>query len=268
MTVTTGTIAIGSTGSVTGISTLTTGTNGTFAINSGGTLTAGAYVNNNGYFISENGFSTNASMTFTGTGTVSGDYTHSTGTLGAGADGTAGILTFANGLTLSGGTVKLDINNPAGVGILGGANDELQVLGDLTLSSTPGNILVRILGSAPTAADVGKNFPIMSVGGTLNGLANLANFNVGATTRGNYTVIQDPTIPSQLDIHIAGLGSGGANLTWTGTSNANWDLNTSTNWVDSTGSPNTYFDGDTVNFISTGTGKPSRSKARYCPPRW
>src|SRR5581483_9281576 len=209
----------------------------------------------------DNGLGTPKNVTLTGTGNIWGNYVHSAGTINANTDGTAGVLTFNNDLTLSpGGNIGVDVTNPGGVGAVGGVNDLLKVLGNFTLNApTVGSspiVRVKFLGTTPTASDVGKTFPFLQYSGTGTGVdaATLAKFQVTAGIRGSFEVVPDGTLAKTLDIKIDGITVGAANLLWTGNLGNNWDVNSTANFK-AGNSPATYLDGDNVTFDSTGTTK-------------
>ena len=90
--ITGGTLALGSSGSIANSSTLYVGSGSTFDVSANSSFAVGA------------------SQTLTGNGNVNGSVSLGPGTINPGTVGTAGTLTFNNGLTLNGGSLNFDLS--------------------------------------------------------------------------------------------------------------------------------------------------------------
>ncbi|HEV2693338.1 MAG TPA: autotransporter-associated beta strand repeat-containing protein, partial [Verrucomicrobiae bacterium] len=191
------------------------------------------------YDVSGNGAYT-LSSTLSGSGAVFGLLTASSGTINPGGTGTAGTLTFSNGLVELG-----NINNTIELSTPAGANDSLSVVGNLTLSGT--NIItISKLGGGVIPSGI---YPLINYSGSLVG--GLTNFSV--TAAGVTGTLTNP--PGQIAVIVAPAARGATNLTWTGDGIANnWDT-TSTNWINGS-SYFTFQAGDSVTFNSTGSSNP------------
>ena len=241
-TITAGTLQVG-TGTTGGIGTGALVTNAGVAFNLSGNQSVGA-VSGTGT-ITQNGAGT---LTFTGIDSHSGATTLTAGTLNAAGGITgngplsisSGLFAFGGGtgnpigtaaissLTQSGGTVSLDVS--------GGTSDTITVSGDYT--STGGGIAVNVL-STPTT-----DVPFTLVNYTGNLTAHPAITVTGlAGSRLTYSVDYGTGAGSAITITFTGTAG---NLTWTGSTNANWDLATA-NWSNGVG-PDIFNQLDNVTF--------------------
>lgn len=147
--------------------------------------------------------------------------------------GTAGTLTIGNGLTLTGGSLNLDLNgsnNTTG----GGVNDLLAVTGDLTASGT---VIVSPAFSTTPAANTA--YTIATYTGTLTGASSLIG--------GSRAVAIDTATAGLVNLVYTGAAAG--NLKWNSTTSSAWDVLTSTNWLNSdTNAPDRYYQADHVSF--------------------
>ena len=105
-----------------------------------------------------------------------------------------------------GQTLARDLTAPStGVNVVGGVNDQISVLGNLTVNATAGVtapvVRVNFLGSSSSLA-VGQDYPLFTYNpaNTIN-LSGLANVQVAASIRGQLSLINDTTNNS-LDVQI------------------------------------------------------------------
>jgi autotransporter-associated beta strand protein len=161
------------------------------------------------------------------------------GNLSAGVTPTAGTLTFNGNLELSGGNIVHDTGLTPASG-----NDLVQVTGLTTLTS--GKILPRFpLNAIPAGL---QTYTVLNSTGGFAGSANnlVVDFpgrgaNVTPFTNGNNLQF---TMPENFQVITA-------DISWTGSVNGTWDVETTNNWT--SGSPTTYFDFDDITFPEAGT---------------
>jgi autotransporter-associated beta strand protein len=175
--------------------------------------------------------------TLSGSGTVLGMLTASGGTISPGGVGAAATLTFANGLTESGGTIQqMELSTPSGT------NDLVSITGDLNASGV-NNFVLSGLGGGQIPSGT---YILMTYSGNFNGT--LANFAV-AVAGASATLTN---LPNQIAVIITPPSRSAANLTWVGDGGANaWDVALSTNWVNGA-TPFTFLTGDSVLFNDSG----------------
>jgi autotransporter-associated beta strand protein len=153
-----------------------------------------------------------------------------------------GTLTISNGLALTGGAVlKFDLSDDP-TGTLK-TNDLVQVLGNLTLTSSNRIHIHRLNGALPTSAV----YPLVNYTGTLSG--SLSNLIIEGLP-GVPVALTNP--PGQIALVVKSYRAPAA-LTWTGGLGGNvWDLVTTSNFLN--GAAKDYFaPGDTVRLDATGT---------------
>lgn len=201
-----------------------------------------------------NTFSTAALQQVLGTGTIRGDYNHDEGTIRPGdttqaaaanegptnvAVPTAGSTTFDGGvLTFNGGSIIYDLNPTPGT------DDLLMVTNGSVNHGTGGIVEPNFLAATPAA---GLTYTFLNSTGGFNG--NINNWSVAWPGRGTKpAVFADGNDLKFTTTPIVG----GGDIVWTGTSGANWDVETSQNWSLG-GSPDVYFQGDSVRFDDTGS---------------
>jgi autotransporter-associated beta strand protein len=136
----------------------TTISSGTLALGSGGSIGSSANINVTSgatFDVSAISFALNPGQTLAGNGTVNGSVTNN-GTMAPGTSGTIGALTFNNNLTLnSGGATAVKLNES-----LSPSNDVIAVSGAVTFGGT---LAVSNLGGSLHAGDT---FQLFSKGGT------------------------------------------------------------------------------------------------------
>lgn len=203
--------------------------NGPTAVNAGSLLVTGSGS------LATTGLTVASSATFGGAVTINGAVS-SSGNLLPGGAGTAGTLTINSGLTLSGGSLALDLNganNTTG----GGINDLFAITGNVNASGTV--IVSPVFSSTPS---VNTAYTFGTYTGSLTGAASFA--------AGSRAINIDTTTANQLKLIYTGAASG--NLNWSSTSSSDWDVVSSLNWYN-TGSASTdrYYQADSVTFDNT-----------------
>lgn len=203
--------------------------NGPTAVNAGSLLVTGSGS------LATNGLTVASSATFGGAVTINGAV-NSGGNLLPGGAGTAGTLTINNGLTLTGGSLALDLsgtNNATG----GGINDLFAITGNVNASGT---VIVSPVFSTTPAVNTVYTFGTYT--GTLSGGSSFA--------AGSRAITIDTSTANQLNLTYTGAASG--NLNWSSTSSSDWDVVNSLNWYN-TGSASTdrYYQADAVTFDNT-----------------
>lgn len=176
-----------------------------------------------------------ASQKLAGNGTVLGDVTSGAST--ALTPGTsAGTLTLANNLTISGGTYTYDVStNTAG-------RDLIVVNGNLTLTS--GTLQVVASGNLTNGL-----YRLIDYSGALTGGA--ANLVISGFSQAGKIATLEDNIPNQINLRIA--TAGGAAKTWAGLG-TDWDVENAFNW---NAGAATYVNGDFVTFNDSGAAQPN-----------
>ena len=160
----------------------------------------------------------------------------------------SGAVSVSDGATLDvtvAGTSQIT-NSTLTVGSTTGATIEFVNLNSTTIAPvvTPtltanGTATINLI--TPTLA-VGT-YPLITFttgGGT-------GNFVIGTAPRGSViNLVTNGSGPYTLALNVTTIGGASTDI-WSGAQNTNWDINTSTNWTISA-APNTYFDGDYVQF--------------------
>ena len=223
---------------------------GTLALGAAGLISAPVYLASGTIYNITGNSAYTLGSSLSGSGTVVGLLTAASGTLNPGGTGAAGTLTFSNGLTEQG-----NINNQFELTSPTGANDLLNVVGDLTLAGT-NNIILGHLGGGTIP---NGTYPLITYSGNFNGT--LSQFAV--TVAGVKGVLTN--LPNEIAIVISPNIRGSTNLTWVGDGVANnWDT-TSSNWVNGVTSFN-FLAGDSVIFNNTGLANPTVTLATLVSP--
>ena len=179
------------------------------------------------------------SQTLSGTGTVTGAVTDTSGQITGGVGSTAGTLTFNSGaLTLNGGAVLFDLtSSPTGVNSLINAN------GGLALS---GKSLLNLQFSSFPA--VTTTYTLFDYTGALSGRAQ--NITLGGNAGGR-NLTANLSVSGQVQVTYTP-GGVPANLTWASAGSPLWDVQTTQNWYNVGTSASDYFyNGDNVTFNDT-----------------
>ncbi len=159
-----------------------------------------------------------------GSGTVTGAVTvASGGLLRPGGAGSAGTLSLANSLTVTGATNLFDLGNVNTEGA--NVNDEVLVAGNLALGGNNYIVLNLLNGSLANGT-----YKLIKYAGTLTGDTNNLTL-VGFTSGTGQTATLSTNIPGEIDLVVTA-PSGSANLTWAGDGANNfWDNGTSSNFL-------------------------------------
>lgn len=204
------------------------------------TVNAGGLVDVSG--LSSLPFTINSGQSLSGSGVVTGAVSCASGALLVpGTAGTAGTLTFTNGLSLSGQTIQFDVTTNTVEG--SGTNDELVVGGNLTLAGGE-KILLNYVNGALSAG----TYKLIKFGGTLTGSFALV------TTYPNVTIDNGTGTPGYVTL-VVSAASIANNLFWKGDGSGNvWDVNTTANWVTNFANPAlNYTDPSKVTFDNNGS---------------
>jgi autotransporter-associated beta strand protein len=216
----TGTLAVGGTGAI---------LNSLFIFVNGGALLDVSQ--NSGYFI-------NPGQALAGFGSVAGAVNvSSNGVVFPGSNLITGTLTFSGSLNEAGGAINQFqlSSNPSGPN-----NDLLRVSGGLNAS---GVNYILVNGSA----QIGGIYPLINYsGGGFSG--SLANFAV--SVNGASGILSNSASAQIIYFIPQAIIRGNTNITWVGSvANNNWDVETTSNWVDGNSANKDYFvPGDNVLF--------------------
>jgi fibronectin-binding autotransporter adhesin len=235
---------------VNGVNTYTGTTNisaGTFALGSTASIAKSPLiiVGSSGTFnVSSAGYTTLSTQAIEGTGTITGVVTHSAGLIVPGIVNTSGgTLTFTNGLTLNGGALQFNLTATPGAS----ANSLINVVAANGLTNNAATTALNInFTSLPTGSLV---YPLFDYSGTLNG--NWSNSNFAITSNaGRDSEVIDTSTPGVVNLDVTAVT---ANLIWASTSSQAWDIQTSKNWNNTSGSinPDYFYNGDSVTFDDT-----------------
>jgi fibronectin-binding autotransporter adhesin len=189
-----------------------------------------------------------------GTGTLSGSFNHTAGTIVGGASlnsPASGSLTFTGPVILNGGTVLSNIN--ASTLNTGTVNQQgyINAAGGLTIGSTSETINLQLTNTVGSGTYVVNLFDYTTLSGSPN-FTYISNL-------GRATFATDLSTPGEINVDIS--TSGPANLYWNSTSSGAWDVslpsNASTgtaNWYNSvTNAVSKFAQGDSVIFADPGT---------------
>jgi len=220
-----GTWTLSATNTYTGYTTISNGTlrlSATGSISNSPTITVASGARFD--VADKTGYTLFGNQTLTGGGLVTGSVT-------VAANGKlrpTGTLTITGDLTLNAAST-----NYFGVTLTGA--DLLAIGGTLTPNASI--ISVTILDSITNGS-----YRLINAGTNLTGFSSTV---LGNTTRKTLTLTETATA---VDLNVSGSY---ASLVWNPTANANWDVATSTNWLNGA-SPDLYYDFDTVNFTDAG----------------
>ncbi|HEY3762535.1 MAG TPA: autotransporter-associated beta strand repeat-containing protein [Verrucomicrobiae bacterium] len=218
---------------------------GTLSLGQSGLLASPAiYVGSSGtYDVSEltTPYIVNSGQTLGGFGTVTGAVSvASGGIMDPGSNSVTGTLSLQGNLTESGGVVnQFTLTTP------GGANDVLNITGNLTLSGSNNIILT---GNGGGALPFGT-YPLFKYTGTLTG--GTANFGVTLVSDNATLTNITTTTPPEIAVVLSAGTRAPTNLLWRGDGSLNaWD-NTSSNWFN-TSTTYSFQTGDSVFFTDAG----------------
>lgn len=176
--------------------------------------------------------------TLGGTGRINGATSLSTGaTLAPGQS--AGTLSISNGLALSNALLRFELSmSPAGL------NDQVVLT----------NAALRLLGTndvllAYTDGFLGPGSYALVRGGTQT-VGSVANLRLNGIAAGSRQQVSFSAPTGQILLNVTGSV---ASLTWRGTSGSAWDHNATTNWINASNAPDTFFTFDAVRFDDSAT---------------
>lgn len=180
-----------------------------------------------------------AAQVLSGYGTVNGEIVAPSGTtITPATNGLFGTLSFANDLTVSGGTLNVDVSATN--------KDLLAVATNLTLSS--GTLQVNVVGSLTNGV-----YRIIAYGGSLlSGAGSSANLNLTGFSQSGQVATLSDAIAGEIDL-VVGTGAHDP-IVWSGTGNS-WDLAGTTDWYyGGTTTPWAFTNDDTVRLDDSGGG--------------
>ena len=172
--------------------------------------------------------------------------------------GSVGTLTIADGLTIAGGTSAATganlyynlSNSPTSTT----ANDLITATAGTLSTSGTVNFFVNLTNGgfgAGTYSLINGEATMQAPGGGNPGMILYLPIPTGAPTRQTFSLTRAASGARGGYVDLVVTGNAGS-LVWTGTSGATWDLNTTADW--SGGSPDTFYDLDTVTFDDSDTG--------------
>jgi fibronectin-binding autotransporter adhesin len=170
-------------------------------------------------------------------GNIVGNYSHPDGTLSPGTAIAAGGLAFANDLSITGGSLSLQISPTL---TPGGTNDLITVGGATSLGGAV-TLNLGILGTATAGT-----YTLLQSTGLVSG--STGGWTVVYGGRGS-AALQTTANALQAVITPAPPTS----LIWTGVNSGAWDINTTANWKTTGGAPEKFFQGDNVLFDDSST---------------
>ena len=216
--------------------------NGTLILTASGSITSPniSIASNAVFDVSAYGgsFALGSSQTIIGNGSVNGGVTANSGAqIFPGGIGAAGTLTFSNDLTLNGQFITFDLSHDPASG-----NDLLNVGGTVLLNANT-EIAVNQLSGALSAG----TYTLMTYSALV---ANSYNFVLIGPR--NWQLNMGP---NALTLTVGAGGS--ANLTWVGDGAANnWDIQTTTNWLNARGL-DYFYTLDNITFDNSGAASPA-----------
>jgi len=202
-------------------------------------------------------FLTNAVNTCSGSTLVlGGTLSLLSSTMGVAAPLTVNNATLAlnasSGSSLTVSSVVLQNNSTLSIGYgTLGANPTFTAINDLGTLTAPGTNITINLNQANAGGLSVDQFPLIAYIGTT--LPNISNFHLAPLPPGLIANLTNNTVNHSIDLNIT---SAGQTLTWYGSVNTNWDINTTANWnngnanyLEYGSAPNKY--GDNVTFDDT-----------------
>jgi fibronectin-binding autotransporter adhesin len=178
-----------------------------------------------------------ANGTISGSGSTLGSVSVApSGTLACGTAVVPGTLTIGSNLTFTGGTALFKLGSVSTPG--GGVNDLVVVNGDLDVS---GPTTLKI----DPVATLSGVYTLIQYSGAFSGATNLT-----VTSDSRYLLELNLSTPGLVQLTVKG---GAGDLAWKGGQPANptaWNIHGTQNWLKS-GSPDYFYNGDTVTFDDT-----------------
>ena len=180
-----------------------------------------------------------------GSGTVSGTVISSNGVITPGTNGVVGTLTFANDLTLAGGTVNLDLSTDT-------AQSDLVVVSG-NLNTYGGTVQLNVTGTLTNGI-----YKLIQCGSLVSGSGSAANLTLAGYTQAGKSLALSDAGSTEIDLVVTPAASD--NIVWTGTDGASWDLISTLNWQNGA-TQWAYTNGDFVTFDEIGIGLGSANVA-------
>lgn len=176
--------------------------------------------------------------TLGGTGRVNGTTTLLAGTTLAPGN-SAGALSISNGLSISNVVFQLELSTSPG-----GTNDQIALT----------NSVLRMYGTNDvqlsfTGGHLGSGTYALVRGGTQT-VGSAANLRLSGVAAGSRQQINLSTPTGQILLNVTGSVQ---SLVWRGTNGSAWDYNATTNWLNATNAPDTFFNFDAVRFDDSST---------------
>lgn len=219
-------------------------------VNAGVEYFADITVNTNGTY-ELTGTTNNSTSPLTivrGAGKIKGNYVHDEGILTPGTDLSARTMTFLNNLTIT-NNPSIDPNTLVPYAAVS-SNSVIRF--DISPSLTSGNDLINVSGQA--LVDGNPDLEVNFLGGASPGsyvLINATNGVVGNPSTWNVKWGgrgAAPTVTATANQVLLNVSLGGAaSLVWQGFTNAIWDVNTTSNWLNGA-AVDKYFQLDSVTF--------------------
>ena len=217
--------------------------NGTLALASGASIpNSAAIIINSGEILdaSAGGLSlvSGAGQILAGSGTVNGTVISSNGVITPGTNGVVGTLTFGNDLTVAGGSLVMDLSTNAG------QSDLIVVGGNLSLYG--GALQLNVTSTLTNGV-----YKLIQYSGNLaSGANSSANLLLtGYSQAGKVLALSDANA-NEIDLVVT--SQSGANIVWQGDGGNNyWDIGTSANFTNSSGTAVTFSQGDNPTFNDT-----------------
>ena len=157
-----------------------------------------------------------------------------------GTNGTVGTLTFGNDLTVSGGSLVIDLaTNTA-------QRDLVVVSGSLALYG--GSLNLNVTGTLTNGV-----YKLIQYTGSLNsGVGSSANLLLTGYSQAGKVLALSDAIAGEIDLIVS--TQGGANITWQGNDGVNpnnWDIETTANFTNASGAAVNFVQGDKPTFDDT-----------------
>ncbi|HWI56957.1 MAG TPA: autotransporter-associated beta strand repeat-containing protein, partial [Bacillota bacterium] len=199
------------------------------------------------------GYTVGGTQTITGTGTVNGNLALASGAKGyPGTTTTAGTLTVNGSLSLNGSTLAFDLANVTTEDM--GVNDEIVVTGNLNLSGTTTITVNLYKGPLATGA-----YKLLRYAGAKTGSG---SFVLDPSLNYPGLTIDADSTPGYVLLIVAAPQT----LTWVGDGLNNlWDIGTTANWTDGTGSV-PFQQLSNVRFDDSGSASPNVSLSAPVKP--
>lgn len=176
--------------------------------------------------------------TLGGTGRVNGAVTMLAGTTLAPGN-SAGTLSISNGLSISNAVLQFQLSTSPS-----GTNDQIALTNSALRMYGTNDVLLSFTGGY-----LGSGTYVLVRGGTQT-VGGVANLSLSGLVTGSRQHINVSTPTGQILLNVTGSVQ---SLTWRGTAGSAWDYNFTTNWINATNGPDTFFNFDAVRFDDSST---------------